>query len=123
MALFDTDDSHEILRVLGYTVPYTRLFLDNLSEQDFPDTVIDRVGTILTQIENIDKQIFASLPDTMAKEVGELTLNYRQHYAMLRGQARMLIAEIATLTGVQALDSAFSKYGGVGGGAVALAYW
>jgi hypothetical protein len=123
MALFDTDDCHEILRVLGYTVPYTRLVLDNLSEVDFPDTVVDRVGTILTQIENIDKQIFASLPDTMAKEVGELALNYRQHYAMLRGQARMLISEIATLTGVPARENAFSKYGGIGGGAIALAYW
>jgi hypothetical protein len=123
MALFDTDTCHEILRVLGYTVPYTRIYLDNLEAQDFPDTVVDRVGTILAQIENIDKQIFASLPDTMAKEVGELVLNYRQHYAMLRGQARMLLKEISTLTGVNALSTAFDKYGGVGGGAIALAYW
>jgi hypothetical protein len=123
MALFDTDDCHEILRVLGYTVPYTRIYLDNLAAQDFPDTVVDRVGAILTQIENIDKQIYASLPDTMAKEVGELVLNYRQHYAMLRGQARMLVQEISGLVGVCAQAQAFSKYGGVGGGAIALSYW
>lgn len=122
MALFDTDDCHEILRVLGYAVPYTRTYLDNLALQDFPDTVVDRVGAILTQIENIDKQIYASLPDTMAKEVGELVLNYHQHYAMLRGQGRILVQEVAALVGMYAQPEAFSKYGGIGGG-VALAYW
>jgi hypothetical protein len=117
MAQFDPDTIDEILRVLGYQEPYERILKSTLVEQNFAETVIDRAEVILPQLAKIDQQLFNSLEDTMAIDVGELRLNYPQHYAMLRRQARSLLAELAHLVGMAVI---YNKYGN---GSASVSYW
>jgi hypothetical protein len=120
--LFDADDANEIIRVLGYQVPYERLYADQFQYKEFAETYIDRALAILPLLTSIDKQLIEMLPDSMAVEVGELKLNYRQHKQLLLSQATALLNELAGLVGLQV---AYNKYSGAGANVCGgnVSYW
>lgn len=120
MAQFDLDEANEIIRVLGYQVPYDRLYSDQFEHREFPDTYVDRALAILPLLVSIDKQLIEMLPDSMAVEVGELKLNYRQHKKLLIEQAIGLLNELAGLVGLQV---AYNKYAAAGNCMTGVSYW
>ena len=100
MAQFVREDCEEILRLLGYTVPYDRLIRDNLQNTEFTETVIDRALEIFKLLKDVDQQLVDLLPDSMAVVVGELKLSYPQHKRLLKDQASEWLAELANLVGM-----------------------
>lgn len=117
MAQFDVDDANEIIRTLGYQVPYDRLYSDQFEHREFPETYIDRALAILPLLRSIDQQLIEMLPDSMAVEVGELKLSYSQHRRMLRSQATELLQELANLVGLQIARNKYRS------GNPAVSYW
>lgn len=118
MAKFLDEDREELLMWLGYTQPYDRLLNDWVRDSEYTTPIYDRVLEIFQQLRNIDKQLFEFLPDSMAKKVGELELNWIQHEKQLKGAANRLLIELGRLTGV---EINYNKYGH--GGNVTVNYW
>ena len=61
---------------------------------------IDRSSDLMDELAAIDLKLIASTQDSMAVDVGELTLSYGQHVRHLKSEGNRLLNELANLVGV-----------------------
>ncbi len=70
-----------------------------------------RVDRLLQDLQEIDEMLKNALRDSMAVEVGELTVNYGNHIAQLKNEGSTKLRELSVITGIPLL---FDKYSGRG---------
>ncbi|MBE9178679.1 hypothetical protein IQ268_08915 [Oculatella sp. LEGE 06141] len=107
MATFTPDQIDTLKIVLGYA-SMPNLLTTELSEARSP-AIIDRAIALLDELGEIDGQLSAARQDSMAKQVGQLSLSYSQHVSHLKSEGSRLMKELSHLLGI---SIAYNKYGG-----------
>lgn len=95
----------QVTTLLGYGSVAHRI--DPYLKEGYLETVVQRVELILTELTEIDEQLKALRPDSMAQSVAGMQLNFPQHRALLRADASNLLKELAQILGIPIL---FNKY-------------
>lgn len=91
--------AESIALALGYpdAPPFTMAVIQS---ENKVKAVILRVSDLMDELEAIDGKLTAATQDSMAVEVGELTLSYSQHVKHLKSEGSRLLQELATAVGV-----------------------
>lgn len=92
---FTVSEQQQILAALGYG-PHDEAptFLTVTQPQ------YDRTVQILTQLINLDDQLFTNSTDAMALQVGDIKLSFAQHTVMVKSLGSGLLYELSAMTGV-----------------------
>ena len=88
---------NNILLQFGYPPELWPNFSDRLL---LPDAVDGTLSRLLTKIERIDTQLESALGESMAVQVGDLTVNYAMHTKLLKLEGSRTLNEISSLTSI-----------------------
>jgi hypothetical protein len=99
MPSIDRATAESIAVALGYP-DAPQFTMSVIQSGDKVNAVILRVRDLLDALDEIDLKMSAATQDSMAVQVGELTLSYAQHVNHLKSEGSRLLNELAVAAGV-----------------------
>lgn len=91
--------AESIAAALGYP-DAPQFTMNTIQNENKMSAIVLRVGDLLDELESIDLKLTAATQDSMAVDVGELSLNYVQHVKHLKSEGSRLLNELAIAVGV-----------------------
>ncbi|HEY9699097.1 MAG TPA: hypothetical protein V6D10_17685 [Trichocoleus sp.] len=116
MPYFTATQVEQITTILGYaSAPH--LIAPQLANS-YLSAAVERVAQILIDLAEIDAQLKALRPDSMAESVAGMQLNFPKHRALLKSDASDLLKELAQVLGIPLLSKKYA-----GSARATVSYW
>lgn len=115
MPTFTPSQQERLKLLLGYASISNTLTTELSEERSQP--VYDRTLEIIEELAEIDQNLRASRPDTMARQVGQMAVSYPQHVAMQKNAGQGLLVELGDLLGIEVISRKYRRSRSV------VSYW